>query len=408
VFAKAKGCKVWDPEGREYIDFLSAYSAVNQGHCHPKIVEALVNQASTLTLSSRAFYNNQFGQYAKFITEMFAYESVLPMNTGAEAVETAIKLARKWSYQKKGVAENRSIVLAATNNFHGRTIAIVSMSTDPDCRKEFGPFLERVGPVCPKSNRVVEYGSIKDLEDTFVQHGCDIAALLIEPIQGEAGIVVPPEGYMKQAYDLCKKHNALFIADEIQTGLGRTGKLLAIEHEGIRPDIVILGKALSGGVLPVSCILADKDIMLCIKPGEHGSTYGGNPLGSAVAVAALQVLKDDGMIENAARLGELFRAEMSKIKSPILKLVRGRGLLNAIVIDDKHEALVKDHKTAFDLCLLMARNGILAKPTHGNIIRLAPPLCITEPELLQAVKVIEASLAELMTIPASDIPHRGA
>ncbi|KAI3645859.1 hypothetical protein MP228_008787 [Amoeboaphelidium protococcarum] len=399
VFSKAEGIWVWDPEGRKYMDFLSAYSAVNQGHSHPKIVEALCTQAKKLHLSSRAFYNDVFGQYAKFITDFFKYDMVLPMNTGAEAVETAVKLARKWGYLKKGIPEGKAIVFSCEGNFHGRTLGVISMSTDPDCRRDFGPFVPSVGSVCPSTQKQIRYNSAEDLEAALEVHGKHVAAFLVEPIQGEAGIFVPDEGYLRKCYDLCKKHNVLFIADEVQTGLARTGKMLAIEHENVRPDIVILGKALSGGIYPVSAVLADKDIMLCIKPGEHGSTYGGNPLGSAVAIAALQVLKEENLAEKAQKLGEQFRQGIRSIKSPLIQLVRGRGLLNAVVIDES-----KSDKTAWHICLLLKKNGLLAKPTHQNIIRLAPPLCITEQELKNAVDIFAKTLEEALTIKVSDIP----
>jgi ornithine--oxo-acid transaminase len=399
VFSRAQGAYVWDPEGNKYMDFLCAYSAVNQGHCHPKIIAALCDQAQKLTLSSRAFYNDVFGRYAKFITEYFGYEMVLPMNTGAEAVETGIKLARKWGYLKKGIPKNKAIVVSCNNNFHGRTTTIISMSTDPDAREDFGPYMPCVGPVCPATGRSVDYNSIKDLEDAFEAHGPHIAAFLVEPIQGEAGIIVPDDGYLKKAYDLCKKHNILLIADEVQTGLARTGKMLCQEHDEVRADIVILGKALSGGVYPISAVLTSKDIMLCIKPGEHGSTYGGNPLGCAVAIAALEVIKEENLVENADVLGEKFRAALRKIDSPLLHTVRGKGLLNAIVIDG-----TKSDKTAWQLCLLLKSRGLLAKPTHKNIIRLAPVLNITEDELMQGVKIIEQAFKDINNMKGDDIP----
>lgn len=397
VFSKAKGVHVWDPEGKKYLDFLSAYSAVNQGHSHPKIIQALVDQAQTLCLSSRAFYNDKFGEFAEYITNFFGYDMVLPMNTGAEAVETAIKLARKWGYVKKGIKPNQAIVLAAANNFHGRTMGIISMSTDKSATHNFGPFLPNIGPTCPGSGKTIRYNNIPDLEEAFKQHGENIAGFLIEPIQGEAGIIVPDDEYLRAAYQLCKKYNALFIADEVQTGLGRTGKMLAIEYSGVRPDVVILGKALSGGVYPVSAVLADKDIMLVIKAGEHGSTYGGNPVAAAVAMAALQVLKDEKLAEKAMDLGEKFRSGLSSINSPALAKVRGRGLLNAIVVDDSKS----NGRTAWDLCLLMKEKGLLAKPTHNTIIRLAPPLTITLDELNQGVGIIADCLEELPNAPKS-------
>ncbi|KXS19891.1 ornithine aminotransferase [Gonapodya prolifera JEL478] len=400
VFAKAEGVYVWDPEGKQYMDFLSAYSAVNQGHSHPKIVGTLIFQAQTLALSSRAFYNDQFGKYAEFVTKFFGFEMVLPMNTGAEAVETALKVARKWGYLRKGIPENKAIILAAQNNFHGRTIGIITMSTDPDAKNEFGPYLPNVGPVCPVTHKTIRHNHPEDLEAAFVAHGQNCAAFLVEPIQGEAGINVPDDGYLQKCYDLCKKHNVLFIADEIQTGLGRTGRMLACDWDEVKPDILILGKALSGGVYPVSAILASKDIMLCIKPGEHGSTYGGNPLASAVAISALTVLRDEHMTENAEKLGNLFRAELRKINSPLLTTVRGKGLLNAIVIDDNSG---KSAKTAWHICLLMAHYGLLAKPTHRNIIRLAPPLVITEEQIHRAVEIIGRSLKEIDEMSLEDL-----
>ncbi|KAG0368879.1 ornithine aminotransferase [Gamsiella multidivaricata] len=394
VFTKAQGIWVWDCEGNKYMDFLSAYSATNQGHSHPKIVKALCDQAQTLCLSSRAFYNDVFGQYAKYITEYFGFDKVLPMNTGAEAVETAIKLARKWGYQKKGIPEDQAVVLSCTENFHGRTVGIISMSTDPDARLDFGPYLPNVGPICSKTGRTIRYNNIEDLEYVLEHNGKNVAAFLVEPIQGEAGIMVPDDGYLKKVEQLCRKHNVLMIADEIQTGLARTGKMLCIDHDNVKPDIILLGKALSGGVYPVSAVLANDDVMLCIKPGEHGSTYGGNPLGCAVAMAALEVIKEENLVEKAATLGEKFRAAVSKIQSPALALTRGRGLLNAIVIDESKA----NGRTAWQLCLLMKKKGLLAKPTHQNIIRLAPPLCITEEELMDGVRIIEESLKELLAL----------
>lgn len=399
MFSKAEGVYVWDPEGRRYFDFLSAYSAVNQGHSHPAIIEALVTQAKTLALSSRAFYNDVFGTYAKYVCDYFNFDMVLPMNTGAEAVETAIKLARKWAYLYKKVPADQAIVLACTGNFHGRTIGVISMSTDPDCRQMFGPFLPQVGAVCPYTKQSVEFNNYESLEKALTAHGPNVAAFLVEPIQGEAGIFVPDDGYLKKCYDLCKKHNVLFIADEIQTGLARTGKMLAIEYDEVKPDILILGKALSGGIYPVSAVLASKEIMMCIKPGQHGSTYGGNPLGCAVAIAALKVLKDEKMCENAMVQGERFRNAIRALKSPLVQLVRGKGLLNAIVIDES-----KSDKTAWHICLLMKKNGLLAKPTHQNIIRLAPPLCITSAQIDECVEIISHSLQEALTTSIADIP----
>ncbi|KAI8059546.1 ornithine-oxo-acid transaminase [Gongronella butleri] len=400
VFAKAQGVHVWDPEGVKYMDFLSAYSAVNQGHCHPKIVKALCDQAQKLTLSSRAFYNDVFGEFAQYMSEYFGYDMVLPMNTGAEAVETAIKLARRWGYVKKGIPENKAIVLSCENNFHGRTTGVISMSTDPDSFAGFGPYLPLVGPHDPVTGITIRYNNADDLEKVLEANSGNVAGFLVEPIQGEAGIMVPDEGYLQRCYELCKKYNVLFIADEIQTGLARTGKMLCTEHDGVRADVVLLGKALSGGVYPVSAVLADKDIMLTIKPGEHGSTYGGNPLGSAVAIAALQVIKDENLVEKSAELGEKFRQALRKIDSPILQTVRGRGLLNAIVIDD-----TKTDRSAWELCLLLKSKGLLAKPTHDNIIRLAPPLCITEEELMEGARIIEEAIKEIVTLSKEDIPN---
>jgi ornithine--oxo-acid transaminase len=376
VLSKGEGAFVWDAEGKKYFDFLSAYSAVNQGHCHPKIVDAMVDQARTLTLTSRAFYNDQLGPYEKFITEFFGYDKVLPMNTGAEADETALKLCRKWAYEKKGIAENMAKIIVCENNFHGRTITVVSMSTDPDAKNNFGPFTP--GFVTIPYNDLDALA--KELEDS------NVAGFLVEPIQGEAGVYVPDEGYLKKAYDMCKAKNVLFIADEVQTGIARTGKLLAVDHEDIHPDILILGKALSGGVFPVSAVLASDEIMLCIKPGEHGSTFGGNPIAACVAVAALEVIRDEKLAEKAEYLGQKFRAELEKIDSNMIELVRGKGLLNAIIIKPKNG------KEAWDVCVKMAENGLLAKPTHGHIIRFAPPLIITEEQLMEAVEIIEKSI----------------
>ena len=381
VIARGEGVHVWDPEGNKYYDFLSAYSAVNQGHCHPRITKALVEQASTLALTSRAFYNDKLGPYEKFITEYFGYERVLPMNTGAEGVETAIKVCRKWGYEKKGVEPNRAKIIVFGGNFHGRTISIVSFSDDPDSYSNFGPYT----PGFP----IVEYGNLEQLEEAMADP--NVAGMLVEPIQGEAGVNLPPEGFLKKAAELCKKHNVLFIGDEIQTGIARTGKLLALDHEGIRPDILILGKALSGGAYPVSVVLADNHIMEVIKPGEHGSTYGGNPLACAVAMEALQIVKDEKLAENAQNLGELFREKMEELveSTDVVSAVRGRGLLNAILIND-----TPDSKTAWELCVKLKENGLLAKPTHGNIIRFAPPLVMTEEQLLDCVSIIEKTVKE--------------
>ena len=376
VLSKGLGAIVWDAEGKEYFDFLSAYSAVNQGHCHPKIVGALTEQAQKLTLTSRAFYNDVLGEYEKYITEYFGYDKVLPMNTGAEADETALKLARKWGYEKKGIPENEAKIIVCANNFHGRTITIISMSTDPDAYKGFGPYTP--GFV------TVPYNDLEALENELKDP--NVAAFLVEPIQGEAGVFVPDEGYLKKSFDLCKAHNVLYIADEVQTGIARTGKLLAVDHEGVRPDVLILGKALSGGVIPVSAVLADDDVMLVIKPGEHGSTFGGFPLAGKVAMAALEVVKEEKLAERAEYLGEIFRREMSAIDSPMITLVRGKGLLNAVIIKPK------DGKEAWDVCMKMKELGVLAKPTHGDIIRFAPPLVITEEQLMEAIAIIKEAI----------------
>ncbi len=378
VLCKGEGAFVWDVEGKRYFDFLSAYSAVNQGHCHPKIVKALCDQAHTLTLTSRAFFNDCLGPYEKYITEYFGYDKVLPMNTGAEADETALKLARRWGYRVKGIKENEALIICCEGNFHGRTISIVSMSTDPDSYGEFGPFT----PGFVK----IPYNDVDALEKVLEQHGKRVAGFLVEPIQGEAGVFVPDEGYLKKCYDLCKKHNVLFMADEVQTGIARTGKMLACDHEGVRPDILILGKAVSGGVLPISAVLADDPIMLTIGPGEHGSTFGGFCLAGKVAVAALQVVKEEGLAEKAEKLGRIFREEMLKVKSDMIELVRGKGLLNAIVIRPKNG------KEAWDVCLKMKELGVLAKPTHQHIIRFAPPLVITEEQLREAIELIKKAI----------------
>jgi len=376
VLAKGEGAFVWDVEGKKYFDFLSAYSAVNQGHCHPKIVEAMVEQARTLTLTSRAFYNNMLGIYEKYITEYFGYDKVLPMNSGAEADETALKLCRKWAYKVKGIEDGKAKIIVCENNFHGRTITIISMSTDPDSFAGFGPFTP--GFI------TIPYNDLGALENALADP--NVAGFLVEPIQGEAGVFVPDEGYLKKAYDLCKKNNVLFIADEVQTGIARTGKLLACDHEGVRPDILILGKALSGGALPVSAVLADNEIMLTIKPGEHGSTFGGNPIAARVAMAALEVVKDENLAEKAEYLGKIFREEMSNVKSEMIELVRGKGLLNAIVIRPKNG------KEAWDVCVKMKEMGLLAKPTHGHIIRFAPPLVISEAHLREAIEIIKSAI----------------
>lgn len=381
VLSKGEGVYVWDVEGKQYFDFLSAYSAVNQGHCHPKIINALIEQAKELTLTSRAFYNDTLGQYEKFVTNFFGFDKVLPMNTGAEAVETAIKICRKWGYEKKGIPENQAIIIVCEGNFHGRTTTIISFSTDPDANTNFGPFT----PGFVK----IPYNDINALEEVLKQN--NVVGFLVEPIQGEAGVFVPDEGYLNKTNSLCKKHNVLFIADEVQTGIARTGKLLAIDHENVKADILILGKALSGGVYPISAVLANDEIMMVIKPGQHGSTFGGNPIAAKVAIAALEVIKEENLAENAEILGQLFRKEMNRIisTSNLILKVRGKGLLNAIIVNDTPES-----KTAWNLCVAMKNNGLLAKPTHGNIIRFAPPLVITEEQLLECVAIIEKSILE--------------
>jgi ornithine--oxo-acid transaminase len=376
VLEKGEGVYLWDVEGKKYFDFLSAYSAVNQGHCHPKIIGAMTEQAKILTLTSRAFYNNKLGPYEKFITEFFGYDKVLPMNSGAEADETAIKLCRKWAYQKKGVPQNEAKIIVCENNFHGRTTTIISFSTDPDAYTDFGPYTP--GFI------TIPYNDLNALENALQDP--NVAGFLVEPIQGEAGVFVPDAGYLKKAYELCKSKNVLFIADEVQTGIARTGKLLACDHEEFKPDMVILGKALSGGVYPISAVLTSDEVMLCIKPGEHGSTFGGNPLAAAVAVAALKVVADENLAERAEHLGKIFRDGVSAIKSDMIELVRGKGLLNAIIVRPKNG------KEAWDVCLKMAENGLLAKPTHQHIIRFAPPLVITEDQVHEAVEIIKKSI----------------
>ncbi len=377
VLERGKGPFVWDVEGKRYYDFLSSYSAVNQGHCHPKIVKALVSQAKKLTLTSRAFYNSALGEYEEYVTKYFGYDKVLPMNTGAEGDETALKLCRKWAYKKKGIKENNAKIIACAGNFHGRTITVISMSTDPDARNDYGPYTP--GFI------IIPYNDLKALEEALQDP--DVAGFLVEPIQGEAGVVVPDEGYLRKSYDMCKTKNVLFIADEVQTGIGRTGKLLACDHEGVRPDILILGKALGGGVYPVSAVLSDDDIMLTILPGEHGSTFGGNPLAAKVAIASLEVIKNEKLTENADRLGKIFRDEIKAIKSEMIDFVRGKGLLNAVGIKPKNG------KTAWDVCLAMKDNGLIAKPTHEHIIRFAPPLVITEKQLREAIDIIRETFS---------------
>ena len=381
VLHKGKGIYVWDVEGKKYFDFLSSYSAVNQGHCHPKIVKALKDQANVLCLTSRAFYSDALCEYEKFMHDFFGYDRVLPMNTGAEGVETALKLARRWGAVKKRIPNDKIKIICCGGNFHGRTVTVITMSDDPSSYADYGP-------LTPGFIRI-PYNDPKALEKALKEHGKEVCAFIAEPIQGEAGVFVPDEGYLKKCYDLCKKHNVLFIADEVQTGIARTGKMLCSQHDGIRPDIVILGKALGGGVLPVSACLADDDIMLNIKPGEHGSTFGGFPLAAKVAMAALTVVKEEKLVQNAEKMGKLFRTEIKKIKSPFIVEVRGRGLLNAIVTKPIGK------KTAWDICLKMRDNGLLAKPTHDDIIRFAPPLCITEAEIKKAVAIIKKTFEEM-------------
>ena len=381
VLKKGKGIYVWDVEGKKYFDFLSAYSAVNQGHCHPRIVKALKDQTNKLCLTSRAFYNEAFCEYEKFMHSYFGYDKVLPMNTGAEGVETALKLARRWGVVKKGIDNDKVKIICCEGNFHGRTVTVITMSNDPDSYANYGP-------LTPGFIRI-PYNDPKALEDALNKYGKEVAAFIAEPIQGEAGVFVPDDGYLKKCFDLCHEHNVLFIADEVQTGIARTGKMLCSQHDGIRPDIVILGKALGGGVLPVSACLADDDIMLNVKPGEHGSTFGGFPLAARVAVEALKVVKDEKLVQNAEKMGKIFREEIEKIHSPFIVQVRGRGLLNAIVTKPV------EGKTAWDICLKLRDNGLLAKPTHDHIIRFAPPLCITKEELMEAIEIIKKTFEQM-------------
>lgn len=380
VLDKGKGVYVWDVEGKRYYDFLSAYSAVNQGHCHPRLINALIEQSQKLTLTSRAFYNSMLGRFEEYITQYFGYDRVLPMNTGVEAVETAMKLCRKWGYQIKGIPENKAKIIFAGGNFHGRTLSVISASTDPTARQDFGPYMTGI--------ELVPYNNIEALEEALINDPY-VAGFIVEPIQGEAGVVVPDDNYLPEAYRLCKASNVLFIADEIQTGIARTGKMLACDHYDIRPDMVILGKALSGGVLPVSAVLADDEVMLTLKPGEHGSTYGGNPLACAVAMEALKVVKDENLAQNADKLGQLFRQEIQKLvdTTAIVTQVRGKGLLNAILIDT-----TEDSDLAWDICQKLKDNGLLAKPTHGNKIRLAPPLVMTESQLWDCIDIISDTI----------------
>lgn len=380
VLAKGEGIFLWDVEGKKYFDFLSAYSAVNQGHCHPRIISALVEQAQTLTLTSRAFHNDKLGVFEKYISEYFGYDKVLMMNSGAEANETAIKLARKWGYQKKGIPSNEAVIIAVKRNFHGRTLAIISASTDSTATKDFGPFIP--------GYQIIEYNDIAALEQAL--QNPNVCGFWVEPIQGEAGVFVPDEGYLSKSAELCKKYNVLLMMDEVQTGIGRTGKLLASHHENVQPDMLILGKALSGGTYPVSAVLASDEVMLCLKPGEHGSTFGGNPLACAVAMASLEVIRDERLIENAEKMGQIFRARMNSLMQKYpekIKAVRGKGLLNAVDIAEK------GGKTAWDVCIGLKEKGLLAKPTHGDKIRFAPPLVITENQMHEACDIIESVMA---------------
>ncbi len=378
VLAKGKGVFVWDVEGKKYFDFLAAYSAVNQGHGHPKILNALIDQASTLALTSRAFYNNVLGDWEEYMTKLFGYDKMLPMNSGAEADETALKLIRKWAYKVKGIPANKAKIVVCDGNFHGRTITIISMSSDPDAYNDYGPYTPGFVNI--------PYNDLNRLEKELLDP--NVAGFLVEPIQAEAGVYIPEDGYLKKAAELCKLNNVLFVADEVQTGLARTGKMLACDHENVRPDILILGKAVSGGVYPVSCVLADDKIMMTIKPGEHGSTYGGNPIAGKVAMAAIDVILEEKLVENSAKMGEIFRREMKAIDSPIIEIVRGKGLLNAVAIKPTNG------KTAWDVCLALKENGLIAKPTHEHIIRFTPPLVITEEEMMEAIKIIKKTIKE--------------
>jgi ornithine--oxo-acid transaminase len=381
VIEKGNGIHVWDVEGKQYMDFLSAYSAVNQGHCHPTIIQALKDQADQLTLTSRAFHNNILGEYEAYITQLFGYDRVLPMNTGVEGGETAIKLARKWAYEVKGVQENKAEIVFAEGNFWGRTIAAVSSSTDEDSYGNFGPFVPGFS--------IVPYNDLKALEEKFQNK--NVCAFMVEPIQGEAGVVVPDDGYLKGVRDLCNQYNVLWIADEVQTGIARTGKLFCCQHENVKPDLLILGKALGGGVLPVSCVLGNDEVMLTLKPGQHGSTFGGNPLACAVAMASLKVVQDEQLVENATNMGEIFRSNLKKMNFPIFETVRGKGLLNAVVIKP-----FGNNKTAYDVCIELKNNGLLAKQTHTHIIRFAPPLIINESQINEASEIIEKTIAEML------------
>jgi ornithine--oxo-acid transaminase len=379
VLERGEGVFVWDVEGRRYYDFLAAYSAVNQGHCHPKIVKALTDQAQKLALTSRAFYNNVLGEWEEYMTSLFGYDKMLPMNSGAEADETALKLIRKWAYKVKGVPKNEAKIIVCNGNFHGRTITIISMSSDPDAYNDYGPYTPGFINI--------PYNDVKALKKALGDP--NVAGFLVEPIQAEAGVYVPEDGFLRKAFDLCKENNVLFVADEVQTGLARTGKMLACDHEDVRPDILILGKAISGGMFPVSCVLADDEIMLTIKPGEHGSTYGGNPIAAKVAIAAMEVIREENLADNAERLGKIFRKKLKSIDSELIEIVRGKGLLNAVVIKPVNG------KSAWDVCVALKDNGLLAKPTHEHIIRFTPPLVITEEQLLEAIGIIEKTFAEI-------------
>ncbi|KAI2636341.1 ornithine aminotransferase [Hypomontagnella submonticulosa] len=401
VFARAQGADVWDPEGKHYIDFLSAYSAVNQGHCHPELVKALTEQAGRLTLSSRAFHNDVFPKWAEKVQTMFGYDMVLPMNTGAEAVETAIKIARKWAYKVKGVPQGKALIFGAEENFHGRTMTAVTLSTDPESKDNYGPYVPNIGAVNPSTGKPIRYNNVADLEEVLKVHGRETAAFIVEPIQGEAGVVVPDEDYLSKVQALCKKHNVLLICDEIQTGIGRTGRMLCSEWAGIKPDMITLGKAISGGMYPVSCVLSSKEIMLVVEPGTHGSTYGGNPLGCAVSIRALELMEEERLTQRAEKFGNIFRDGLAAFNSPVVKTIRGKGLLNAVVID---ESKANGH-SAWDLCLLLKEKGVLAKPTHGNIIRFAPPLVISETQLRKAMSIIGDALRELPKMEKHEDVH---
>ncbi|KAI0911545.1 pyridoxal phosphate-dependent transferase [Ustulina deusta] len=403
VFSRAQGVDVWDPEGKHYLDFLSAYSAVNQGHCHPELVRALTEQAGRLTLSSRAFHNDVFPKWAEKVQQMFGYDMVLPMNTGAEAVETAIKIARKWAYKVKRVPEGKALVFGVQENFHGRTMIAVTLSTDPESKDNYGPYIPNIGATSPSTGKPIRYNNVADLEAVLEVHGKETAAFIVEPIQGEAGVVVPDDDYLRKVQDLCRKHNVLLICDEIQTGIGRTGRMLCSEWAGIKPDMVTLGKAISGGMYPVSCVLSSKEIMLVVEPGTHGSTYGGNPLGCAVSIRALELMEEEQLTQKAEKLGNLFRESLAALKSPIIKTIRGKGLLNAVVVD---ESQMNGH-SAWDLCLLLKEKGLLAKPTHGDIIRFAPPLVITEAQMQKAVAIIGDALQELPKTKRHENVHVG-